>query len=451
MNSFDGVPAISGKGLSRIAMTAAMILMIASLAHAQTTATMTSPTDGSTVSGNITISASINGPYATVVFWHDNWVQIGQSSSPSLSYNTGQLANGSHQFFVSVLDSAGNTLCASNIVTVSIQNSGSTTATMTSPADGSTVSGTITISASISGPYATVVYWHDNWVQIAQSSSPSLSFDTTTLSNGSHQFFVSVLDSAGNTLCASNIVTVTVQNGNGPLPTPPPGATEYANLQNQTGNPGTWTVCDGSCSGSGGTGSSSLTFGVASPSRSGASMQETANGAYWDTLYYRHLGCPTSGCGGVQNMLVDMWFYPQSTNNLQQLEFDPDLFFNQAAYKGSIACRLIGASAGHWFLWDTLNNSWVATSYPCDASTVSAGTWHHLQLYVTFNTSTQKYAYQTFVYDGATVFQNLGQSFSPRSEPGWSDDVNIEQQIDNNSNAGASTTVNYDSYFRWVW
>jgi Big-like domain-containing protein len=129
-----------------------------------------------------------------------------------------------------------------------------TTATMTSPADGSTDSGTITISASISGSYTTVVFWRDNWVQIGQSSSPQLSYNTSTLSSGSHQFFVSVLDSAGNTLCASNIVTVTVQSSGGPLPTPPSNATEYANLQNQSGNPGAWTVCDGSCSGSGGTG-----------------------------------------------------------------------------------------------------------------------------------------------------------------------------------------------------
>jgi hypothetical protein len=150
-------------------------------------------------------------------------------------------------------------------------------------------------------------------------------------------------------------------------------------------------------------------------------------------------------------MLVDMWFYPQSTNDLQQLEFDPDLFFSQLAYKGSIACQLIGTDAGHWQLWDSLNNNWVATSHPCTASTIAAGTWHHLQLYITFNTSTQQYFYQTFVYDGTTVFQNLGQPFSPKSEPGWSDNLNIEQQIDTNSNVGASTTVNYDSYNLWVW
>ncbi len=452
MKSVCKLPFGSGTCLNRVAITAAMILLATSLAHAQTTATMTSPANGSTVSGTITISASINGSYATVVFWRDNWIQLGQSSSPQFSYNSAQLPNGNHQFFVTVLDSAGNTLCASNIVTVNVQNTGSTTATMTSPTAGSTVSGTITISASISGPYATVVFWRDNWVQIGQSSSPQLSFDTSTLSNDSHQFFVSVLDAAGNTLCASNIVTVTVQGGAGPLPTPPSSATAYSNLQNQSGNPGAWTVCDGGCSGSSGAGSSSLTFGVASPSRSGASMQQTATGSLWNTLYYRHLGCPTSGCAAVQNMLVDMWFYLQSTNDLQQLEFDPDLVSATYAYFGSVACRLLGANAGHWHLWDEANGNWVATTYPCTTSTIASGTWHHFQLYVTFSTANHNYKFETFVLDGTTVFQNLGQTFGSKLNPSWTTDtVNVEQQIDNNSNSGASTTVNYDSYNMWAW
>ena len=221
-----------------IAIAASMILLVAPFAHAQTTATMVSPADGSTVSGTITISASISGPYASVVFWRDSWTQIGQSSSPQLSYNTASLSAGSHQFFVSVLDSAGNTLCASNIVTVTVSTT--TTATMVSPANGSTVSGTITISASISGSYGSVVFWRDNWVQIGQNSSPQLSYDTSSLS-GSHQFFVSVLDSAGNTLCASNIVTVTVQSG-GSEPPQPDTNLQFLNVDDPGNN---WLIGDG--------------------------------------------------------------------------------------------------------------------------------------------------------------------------------------------------------------
>jgi hypothetical protein len=179
---------------------------------------MVSPPDGSTVSGTFTISASINGSYGSVVFWVDNWQQIGQSSSPQLSYNSGALSNGNHQFFVSVLDSAGNTLCASNIVTANVQNS--TTATMVSPANGSTVSGTITISATINSTvgYSSVAFWIDSWTKIGQAASPQLSYNTAGIANGNHNFFVTVLDSTGAALAASNVVMANVQNPSGCTP-----------------------------------------------------------------------------------------------------------------------------------------------------------------------------------------------------------------------------------------
>ena len=196
----------------RLALIAALVLLLASIACAQTSATIASPANGSTVSGTITVSASISGSYASVVFWRDNWIKIGQSSSPDLSYNSGGLANGNHDFFVSVLDSQGNTLCASNKVTVNVQNT--TTATMNSPSNGGIISGSITITATINAPngYASVDFWVDNWVKIGQATSPQLSYNTATLANGNHNFFITVLDSSGTALAASNIVTANVQN-----------------------------------------------------------------------------------------------------------------------------------------------------------------------------------------------------------------------------------------------
>jgi Bacterial Ig domain len=195
-----------------------IVLFSASTAHA-TTATMVSPAAGGTVSGTISISASIspNSGYASVVFWVDNWTQIGSSSSPHLTYNSTALSNGSHNFFVTVLDSAGNTLCASNIVSATVRNN--TTATMVSPSNGSNISGTINFSVSVNAPngYASIAFWVDNWTRVGTNSSPSLSYNTTALSNGNHNFFVTVLDSSGNALAASNIVTANVQNSSIPV------------------------------------------------------------------------------------------------------------------------------------------------------------------------------------------------------------------------------------------
>src|SRR6266853_552011 len=203
-----------------VALGLSTILLTASFAQA-TTATMVSPANGGTVSGTITISASIspNSGYSSVVFWIDNWTQIGSNSSPQLTYNSGALANGNHSFFVTVLDSAGNTLAASNIVTASVQNS--TTATMVSPANGATISGTTTISASISSTvgYASVSFWIDNWTKIGSSTSPQLSYNTASVADGNHTFWATAQNASGSG--ASNIVTVNVHNSTGGQPCTP--------------------------------------------------------------------------------------------------------------------------------------------------------------------------------------------------------------------------------------
>src|SRR5258708_36057432 len=106
---------------------------------------------------------STSGTYASVAFWADNWTRIGSSSSPQLSYNTAQLANGNHNFFVTVLDSAGNALAASNIITANVQNSAIPSLTMSAPANGATVSGTITVSTSVNTSVSTVTFYGDSW------------------------------------------------------------------------------------------------------------------------------------------------------------------------------------------------------------------------------------------------------------------------------------------------
>src|SRR5579864_443760 len=765
-----------------------------------TTATMVSPAGGATISGTINISASVNSTnYSSIAFWIDNWTKIGQNSSSQLSYNTSGLSNGKHSFFVTVLDSSGAALAASNIVTADVENSAIPAVTMQSPSNGATVSGTIAVSTSVSSSVSGVTFYSDSWSNpIGSVSAPpyQISFSTTAVPNGSHTFWATAQDSAGSG--ASNIVAVTVQNlrnptcspvapmtsvdqngfdmlnafnntntgasgpyfgagnwksswyflnlaylgyvdlmqstvkgyiayylqntnadwsieatpdsddsfastllslasayyqvtcdqaffastvpnkgitildalknvatnnlvnatfpnglvhvfqsssasaiaydednsedykgledfGNflssigdssastylnaaanivsgmqqtylenvwsgapsspnylnmpgfmnawqhdsaytgplgmqnpvafypdavsqifpqayrvpvpssmyaggwnflrstfdfesggvdaadpwmiiglaaayngdnttadamrsktrswpgppinnwgfyrrtvlyekygfifgtpsgqpGPLPILPSNATAYSNLQLDSGQLQAWNIC-GTCAGSSGSGTGNLTFGNQSPSLSQASMAETSAGSFWNILGYRHLGCPNSDCAAVQNMLEDMWFDPATVSDVQQLEFDPDLFNAGYKYFASVACRLKGDNPNFWYLWNSAANTWEPTSYPCTALTIAPGTWHHFQLYATFDTSNRTYAYQTFVYDGVTVFQNLGQSYNALLCPMNScstSTVNIEQQIDNDGN-NPTNTVYYDNYNLWVW
>jgi hypothetical protein len=331
----------------------------------------------------------------------------------------------------------------------------------------------ITVSAkatSPNGPSGWDVYIDNQLVSQNQATTGIL--DTTvTATTGTHSMVITAFDNSGAYKQSAPIsITVTAN----PLPTVPTTATSYLNLQSLTGFANPWTPCSGSCSGSSGSGSTPAPSTASTPSLSGSSLVETSNGTYWNTLFYRHLGCPTptntATCNTVQNMLEDVWFEPTSTTNIQQLEFDPDLYdTNNYEYFGSVACRLEPTNQWTWYLWNMSGSSsspgsstspssatgtgtWVPTPYACTPTTIQGGVWHHLQLYVTYNTSTQQYAYQTLVFDGATVFTNLNVTYHALQLPaGQTPTINIEQQIDNNSNTNATSTVHYDNYNLWVW
>src|SRR5438876_3023488 len=118
--------------------------------------TVTSPASGSTVSGTVTVSASVSIvgflTVADVQFKLDGANLGGEdTSSPySVSWNTTTASNCSHTLTAVARDQLG-VLWTSNPVTVTVFND--TTApsvSITSPASGVTVSGTITVTASAS-------------------------------------------------------------------------------------------------------------------------------------------------------------------------------------------------------------------------------------------------------------------------------------------------------------
>ncbi len=84
---------------------------------------------------------------------------------------------------------------------------------ITSPANGATISKTISVIANVtaSAGVSHVDFYVDSTLILSDTTSPySASVDTTTLSNGAHTFTAIVYDKAGNS--AKSIVTVTVDN-----------------------------------------------------------------------------------------------------------------------------------------------------------------------------------------------------------------------------------------------
>ncbi len=216
--------------------------------------TMTSPDSGSTVSGTAPVSASVSiiGLITVrgVQFQLDG-ANLGaeDTSSPySVSWNTTTTGNGSHTLRAVARDLLG-VQYTSNPVTVTVSNTAPPpppppadttppTVRITSPANGQTISGTATMTASAADNVGVVgVQFQLDGVNggAEDRTAPyAISFDTTTTSDGSHAITAVARDAAGNRT-TSDPVTVTVSNGSPADTTPPtvsitspaPGATVF--------------------------------------------------------------------------------------------------------------------------------------------------------------------------------------------------------------------------------
>lgn len=150
----------------------------------------------------------------------------------------------------------------------------------------------------------------------------------------------------------------------------------------------------------------------------------------------------------IQNALYETAFYiPSTTNQLQALEFDPDLYDGSYEYFLSVQCD---SATGDWRMWDMSTGQWQTptTPRPCGVLT-QTNQWHTLAIYGTFNQANQTYTYQTLVVDGSPIFQNLGQSYPAKALTATPSFI-VEHQIDNSPTA-TSNIVYYDNTNVWTW
>jgi len=182
------------------------------------TVSITSPSNGSVLSGtlNITANASDNVGVASVLFNVDG-KQVGNTLSISpflVSLNTGTLTNGSHTISAVAKDAAGNSAAASINVTISNSTVDNTppVVSISSPANGSTVSGTVSITANATdnvGVANVAISIDGSQLGSTLTSSPyTVSCNTSSLTNGNHTFTAVAKDAAGNSSTASETVNV---------------------------------------------------------------------------------------------------------------------------------------------------------------------------------------------------------------------------------------------------
>ena len=134
----------------------------------------------------------------------------------SVSWDTTTVPNGSYTLTAVARDAAGNTT-TSTPVTVNVDKTTAPTVSVTPPAGGATVSGTVTLSATASdnvgveGVRFRVRRQPDSLDADATTADYSVSWDTTTVPNGSYTLTALARDAAGNTTTSAP-VTVTVAN-----------------------------------------------------------------------------------------------------------------------------------------------------------------------------------------------------------------------------------------------
>ena len=196
------------------------------------TVSVTAPAAGATVSGDVTVTATAadNVAVAGVSFFVDGQAVGAEDTSVpySVTWPTTSGTNGSHSLTARARDAAGNQATSTAVaVTVSNQAPPDTTpptVSVTAPAAGATVSGDVTVTATAADNVAVagVSFFVDGQAVGAEDTSVpySVTWPTTSGTNGSHSLTARARDAAGNQ-ATSTAVAVTVSNQAPPDTTPP--------------------------------------------------------------------------------------------------------------------------------------------------------------------------------------------------------------------------------------
>ena len=175
------------------------------------------PLNNATVSGtvSVTASASDNVGVTKVEYYVNGILQASDTSSPYVySWNTTSVASGTYTLMTKAYDAAGN-VGQSSVVTVTVINDATApTVSLIAPGNGSTLSGTVTITASASDNVGVnnVELYENGVLLFASNVAPySYNWNTTTVANGSYTLTAKAYDNAGNMGQSSN-TSVTVNN-----------------------------------------------------------------------------------------------------------------------------------------------------------------------------------------------------------------------------------------------
>ena len=199
------------------------------------TVSITAPVTGAIVSGSVTVSANATDSVGVVgVQFKLDGANLGaelMAAPYATSWNTAVSSPGAHTLTAVARDAAGNTATSAS-VSVTVADMTLPTVSITAPANGATISGTISVSANATDNVGVVgVQFKLDGVNLGAEvlAVPyAVSWATTTAVNGAHTLTAVARDAAGNTATAPAI-SVTVGNDTTPpsvsMTAPSAGAT----------------------------------------------------------------------------------------------------------------------------------------------------------------------------------------------------------------------------------
>ena len=410
-----------------VPMAAAMFVLF-SVASAIAGVTVSSPANGSTVSGSVNFKASASTSCSKGVgsmgIYPAAYQLVYTVGGASLNTNI-SLNPGTYNVVIVAWDNCGGSATASLKIYV---KSGSGVY-VTSPANNSTVGSpanfvaTSTTSCSL-GVASMGIYTAPG--QLAYAVGGNKLNTSLSLSPGTYHATVEEWDHCGGAATAP--LTITVSGS---------GHTFY-NIHSDGGwhgyaqQPPSYGDCNW-CTPSGPGTTWAMYQGVRSPTISGNATQFNIGGNmnYTDVLWNNHLigdlssqGMPDSGHTIVPNLhsfTYDVYFFGSNLGASQALEFDINQFFNNMGFTWGHECRVAG---GHeWDIWDNAAGKWLSTGIPCNP--IENG-WNHLTLQVA-RTSNNQLLYQSITFNGQTHVLNW--TYSPFYAPGWYG-ITVNYQMD---------------------
>src|SRR5688572_27000710 len=173
----------------------------------------TNPAAGATVSGTVTVTMAATGGSGSGYTYRlaVDGVTVYSGTNNTTSWNTSAVSNASHTLRATVTDSEGQTATSTRSVTVS--NSAGPArpkVSFTTPGSGTSVSGTTTVTLNGRGGSGSGYTYklRVDGVLVYTGPSNTISWNTTTVTNGTHKLAATIIDSQGKTDSASREVTV---------------------------------------------------------------------------------------------------------------------------------------------------------------------------------------------------------------------------------------------------